>query len=122
MSDLQAGLARQINYDGRRFRVVVNSAGGDAQSSTQFSYHQRGSLVWATYEGGDVVFGTLIATVDESGTLDMRYQHLNLAGDFRTGKCRSIPEFLADGRLRLHESWQWTDGDGSAVTSVVEEI
>src|SRR4051794_5593613 len=112
----------RITYDGRRFRVASNSSNGEAQASTEFAYHQRGNLVWATYEGGDVVFGTLIATAAEDGVLDMRYQHLNRAGEFRTGRCLSVPERLSDGRLRLHETWQWADGDPSSGTSVIEEI
>ena len=119
---MQTGVGGGFHYGGRRFPVRSNSANGDAQASTGFEYHQSGNLVWATYQGGGVVFGTLIAAVDQGGVLDMRYQHLNRAGEFRSGKCRSVPERLADGRLRLHESWQWTDGDRSRGTSVIEEI
>lgn len=32
------------------------------------------------------------------------------------------PEILPDGRIRLHERWQWTNGDGSSGTSIVEEL
>jgi hypothetical protein len=39
-----------------------------------------------------------------------------------TGICRSTPEILPDGRIRLHEKWQWTSGDRSSGESIVEEI
>jgi hypothetical protein len=39
-----------------------------------------------------------------------------------TGRCHSIPEQLSDGRIRLHEQWQWTSGDLSSGESIVEEI
>jgi hypothetical protein len=52
----------------------------------------------------------------------MRYQHVNARGELMTGQCRSTPEVLPDGRLRLRESWQWTSGDGTSGESVVEEI
>jgi hypothetical protein len=52
----------------------------------------------------------------------MRYQHLNQAGTFMSGKCFSTPEILPDGRIRLHEKWQWTSGDYSSGESVIEEI
>ena len=119
---MQTGVDGGFHYGGRRFRVLSNSANGDAQASTEFEYHQSGNLVWATYQGGDVACGTLIAIVGEGGVLDMRYQHVNRAGEFRSGKCRSVPEGLSGGRLRLHESWQWTDGDQTSGTSVIEEI
>ncbi|MBI1764126.1 MAG: n-acetylglutamate synthase [Acidobacteria bacterium] len=111
-----------LNYDNRRFTSVRNSANGEVSAATVFEYHQSGALVWATYSGGSIVYGTLIAKIDERDYLDMRYQHLNTAGELRTGRCHSRPEVLPDGRLQLHEQWQWTSGDGSAGTSVIEEI
>lgn len=89
---------------------------------TQFVYHQRGDVIWATYEDGSVRFGTLVAAMDSSGCLDMRYNQVSVDGSLQTGVCLSCPELLADGRLRLHEQWQWTCGDFSEGTSVVEEI
>lgn len=111
-----------IRYDGRVFRAVHNSEGGEVGGDTRFYYHQEGDVVWATYLGGAVRFGTLVACVDPAGRLDMRYQHVNLAGELLTGTCASTPEVLPDGRLRLHERWQWTCGDRSAGTSVLEEV
>lgn len=111
-----------INYDGRTFSAVANSETGEVSEQTMFHYHQRDDVVWATYKGGAIRFGTLVATVDKAGCLDMRYQHVNQEGMLMTGMCRSTPEVLPDGRLRLHESWQWTSGDQSRGTSVVEEV
>ncbi len=111
-----------INYNNRRFRSASNSANGEVSAATVFEYHQDGALVWAEYRGGSIVFGTLIATVDAQDCLDMRYQHVNAAGELMTGRCHSTPELLPDGRLRLHERWQWTCGDGSTGESVLEEI
>lgn len=111
-----------VRYDDRWFRAVETAANGEVSSETLFHYRQRGDAVWATYEGGGVRLGTLVATVDGDGRLDMRYAHVNAAGDLMTGECHSTPEVLADGRLRLHERWRWTSGDRSAGTSVVEEV
>ena len=112
----------QINYQGRRFVGVANSANGEVSDRTVFDYRQRGGVVWATYEGGGVRFGTLVATVGSSGQLEMRYSHVNALGELMTGKCQSTPEVLQDGRLRLHETWQWTSGDETRGESIVEEV
>ena len=32
------------------------------------------------YSGGEIVKGNIVATVDKSGGLDMRYQHVNTTG------------------------------------------
>jgi len=111
-----------INYHERFFAPLCNAENGEVGPATVFHYRQRGRVVWGTYEGGEIEFGTLIANAADDGTLDMRYQHVNLRGELMTGRCRTTPEQLPDGRLRLHESWQWTSGDSSAGTSVVEEI
>lgn len=67
--------------------------------------------------------GSLIAKViGENGVLDMRYQHVNVGGELVTGRCRSTPERLGDGRLRMHEVWQWTCGDMRIGRGVVEEV
>jgi hypothetical protein len=109
------------SYDGRTFGLVENSANGDNRPGVTFAYRQAGNRVWATYSGGDVTFGSLVARVMGSGELDMRYQHWGPSG-VRTGRCHSRPEWLADGRLRLHEEWQWTNGDGSPGRGVIEEL
>lgn len=109
-------------YDGKTFRSVSNSSSGDVSSETQFLYRQQGDLVWATYDGGSVCFGTLVAKADDEGRLDMRYQHLTTDGELKTGQCHSVPETLDDGRLRLRETWKWTSGEGESGESVIEEV
>ena len=111
-----------LDYNARVFRSVANSDGGDVDEATTFNYYQRDDVVWATYAGGSVVFGTLLAKVDASGNLDMRYQHVSADGNFKSGRCESRPEVLSDGRLRLHERWQWTDGAVGQGESIVEEV
>ncbi len=111
-----------INYDGRKFASIHNSETGEVGSETVFHYHQSGNIVWAEYSGGAIVRGHLIATCDNDGVLEMRYHHVNTSGDLMTGICRSTPEVLQDGRIRLHEKWQWTSGDLTSGESMIEEI
>ncbi|MBK9061755.1 MAG: n-acetylglutamate synthase [Acidobacteria bacterium] len=111
-----------VDFDGRRFRTVRNSADGESGSETVFHYRQKGAVVWATYHGGDVSFGTLLARAAADGRLEMVYQHLNKNGDFRAGRCRARTEVLPDGRYRLHERWVWTEGAEGAGRSLTEEI
>ncbi len=109
-----------INYDGRVFRPVSN-VNGEVGAETVFVYRQQGRIGTATYSGGSVQLGQLIGLVADDGSIDLRYHQVNTAGELRTGVCRTTPEALPDGRLRLHEEWYWTSGDGSAGTSVLEE-
>ena len=61
--------------------------------------------------------GHLLGTVDDQGRLDIAYHQVNTAGELRNGVCRSTPEVLPDGRLRLHEDWRWTSGETMPVFS-----
>jgi len=115
-------LGTPINYDGKRFRTVRNTPNGEVSGETVFRYHQQGRLVWAEYDGGGILMGHLVAVADSEGNLDMRYHHVNDRHELMTGICRSRPEILEDGRLRLHEEWEWTCKDRSKGTSIVEEI
>ncbi|QYO65472.1 hypothetical protein [Leptolyngbya sp. 7M] len=111
-----------INYDARKFVSVHNSANGEVGGDTVFHYHQSENLVWAEYSGGGIILGNLIAICNDDGVLDMRYHHINLSRELMTGICRSVPELLPDGRIRLYETWQWTSGDRSSGSSVIEEM
>ena len=111
-----------INYEGKTFRSLSNSVSGEVSAETVFHYHQNGHNVWAEYAGGEIVRGHLIAVCDEQGILDIRYQHVNIRGELMTGICISTPEIRPDGRIRLHEKWQWTCADLSCGESTVEEV
>ena len=111
-----------INYNGRIFRTAANSPTGEVDARTTFRYRQQGNIVWAEYAGGKVTFGQLVGLVLPEGQLEIRYQHVNEGGELMTGLCISTPEILTDGRLRLHESWQWTCGERESGESIVEEI
>nr|WKN38034.1 n-acetylglutamate synthase [Tunicatimonas sp. TK19036] len=111
-----------IDYHGKVFRSLSNSGSGEVDQETRFYYQQEGQIVTATYRGGAIQHGQLIALANPEGTLNMRYQHVNQAGELMTGQCTSTPEVLASGKLRMHEQWTWTSGDHSSGTSIVEEI
>jgi len=111
-----------VNYDGRIFRGASNTDNGEVGTDTVFFYHQRGTLLFGEYHGGDVVAGQLLGAVAEDGVLDFCYHHVNTEGTLMAGRCRSSPRQNGDGLLELDESWQWLTGDRSAGTSVVTEI
>jgi hypothetical protein len=110
---------RLPDLDGRV--LVTASSTGDCTAETRFRYTQRGESVAATYEGGAIRAGSLAAVVRD-GTLDVTYTHLTAAGTLRRGECETIPELLADGRIRLHESWRWLGSGAPREYAVVEEV
>ncbi|SFU09761.1 hypothetical protein SAMN04489724_3927 [Algoriphagus locisalis] len=111
-----------INYNNRKFHAVQNTENGETSSETIFHYHQEGNILTAGYAGGKILKGHLIGLVDESGNINMRYHQVNNKGELMTGICHSKPEILENGKIRLHETWEWTSGDRSKGESVIEEI
>jgi len=110
-----------INYDQKIFRPISNTENGETSNETVFVYKQMGNILTSAYSGGKIISGHLIGLVDEHGTINMRYHQINNKGELMTGKCQSTPEILTDGRIRLHETWEWTSGDYSKGQSIIEE-
>ncbi len=111
-----------IDYNNKKFRPLTNTENGDTDSETIFEYKQTGNVLTSDYSGGKIVSGHLIGTVDDHGNIDMRYLHINTEGEMMTGICNSSPEILPNGKIRLHEKWQWTSGDYSEGESVLGQI
>ncbi len=111
----------EFNLEGKVFRSATNSENGEVGADTVFYYHQKERVVWAEYEGGDIVKGHLVANVLATGQLDMRYHHVNQRGELMIGTCLSTPEFMSDGKIRFKEEWQWLSGDRSSGYSEIVE-
>lgn len=110
-----------INYNNKIFKPVSNSENGETSSETSFHYKQEGNILTSEYSGGKIIKGHLIGLVDDSGNIEMRYHQVNEKGELMTGICTSKPEILTNGKIRLHETWQWTSGDQSKGNSIIEE-
>ena len=100
-----------MNYHNKIFRPISNTANGETSEQTVFHYKQT----------GQIQKGHLIGLVDELGNIDMRYHQVNDNGELMTGTCQSAPEILPNGKIRLHERWDWTSGDKSKGRSIIEE-
>ncbi len=110
-----------MNYNNKVFKPISNTDNGETSNETIFHYKQVGNIVTATYSGGKIIQGHLIGLVDSFGNIEMRYHQVNDKNEMMTGICKSTPEILANGKIRLHEAWEWTSGDKSTGTSIIEE-
>lgn len=111
-----------LNYNNKLFKVVSGSANSEVDSEIVFVDHQTKNIISSNYSGGKIVVGHLLGLVNEFGAIEMTYHQINKQGVIMTGKCHSIPEILPDGKIRLHEKWQWTSGDCSIGASILEEV
>jgi hypothetical protein len=110
-----------INYNDKIFRPIINSENGETSSETVFYYKQVDNILTSEYSGGKIKYGHLIGLVDNRGNIEMRYHQVNDKDELMTGVCKSEPEILKNGKIRLHESWEWTSGDKSKGQSIIEE-
>lgn len=111
-----------MNYHDKRFKVISVSENGEVSSTLIFHYKQKGNILTCSYEDEQILKGQLLGIVDNEGNIDMSYHQVNRQGKLMTGRCLSKPEVLANGKIRLHESWEWTSGDFSKGSSIIEEI
>ncbi|MFG2818584.1 hypothetical protein ACGFX4_04055 [Kitasatospora sp. NPDC048365] len=108
------------SLDGLTFAPTGRAETGEVDTATRFGYREQDGRVWASYQGGEIVHGHLVGT-RVGDTLEFRYVQLNQAGETSSGRCVSELSRLADGRLRLDETWAWESREGSG-TSAVEEV
>jgi len=110
---------RHLNYDGREFRSIApaTSYGSDGPTG---HYHQLRDLVWAEFAGGEVRMGRLVGRCSPDGTLSAGYVQVLIDGRTIAGEVISWPTVLADGRIRLRERWQRSDGTSGV--SWIEEM
>jgi hypothetical protein len=110
-----------IDYNGKIFKPIENTENGETSNETVFLYKQVGNILTSEYSGGKIKKGHLIGLVDDNGNIDMRYHQINDKDEIMTGICKSKPEIIKNGKIRLHENWQWTSGDKSKGKSIIEE-
>ena len=111
-----------MNYNDKKFRPISNTENGETSSETLFHYKQVGNILTSEYSGGKIKNGHLIGLVDATGKIEMRYHQVNNQDELMTGICISTPEILENGKIRLHENWEWTSGDQSKGSSIIEEV
>ena len=110
-----------MNYNDKIFTPISNTDNGETSENTVFHYKQIENILSCVYSGGKIIIGQLIGIVDEKGHIDMRYHQVNINGELKTGVCKSRPEILLNGKIRLYEEWQWTSGDNSSGSSILQE-
>jgi hypothetical protein len=107
-----------IDYDGRRFSPVTDEPGARPVAH----YRQVGDLVWGEFAGGGVRHGSLTGTCAPDGEISFAYCMTRAGGEVIAGRCRSVPQLLPDGRVRLTEYWERFTPVRSSGVSALEEL
>jgi hypothetical protein len=96
---------------GRTFRALSNSGHGQSNSATEMQFTGDEDYITATYAGGGVRLGQVLARRSTDDALDMHYHAGSTSGEIRAGHGRAT--FVADGqgKMRMFIEWQWLTGD-----------
>lgn len=111
-----------MNYNNKKFTIVSSSKNSELSEKIIFHYKQTGKIITCNYIDTSIQIGNLIGLVDENGSIHLSYHQINTNNQIMTGTCVSTPEILKNGKIRLHEKWQWTSGDFSKGSSILEEV
>ena len=99
-----------MNYNNKKFKAISNSENGEISDEVIFHYKQEGNVLTCSYSGGQILAGQLIGLVDENGNINMRYHQVNKRNELMTGICKSTPEVMKNGKIRLLENDDLPDG------------
>lgn len=110
-----------FNLHHKLFRPVTNSEAGEVDNSTLFRYEEEGSVVTATYSGGSIRSGHIIARYKAFDELVMYYHCLTSTDALKAGKAIAKLSFTDNGRIQMHLHWQWLDeNQASGVSHYIE--
>jgi len=112
----------KFNLNNKKFTTVANSKDGKASSATVFHYRQKGKVVTAGYQGGDIVHGKIIAKLIGEDELEMLYQCLTTDDELKAGKAIAKMGYDDEGLIRLKLNWEWLDDSNQKGTSEYVEI
>jgi len=83
---------------------------GETNEETIFITSAR-QHVWATFQGGEIVFGTCWPGRRRSGMSGYEVQPLNQKGSSEPASAIRFQKRLVTGVIEYAEFWKWTDGD-----------
>ncbi len=111
----------KVDLNNKKFKTQSNTNNGEVSDETIFRYYQNENIIWANYDGGQIIKGHLVGKwVNDH--LEFVYHHINKEHELMTGKCKSYIEYVEGEKIKLNEFWQWTCNDFSAGESTIIEI
>jgi hypothetical protein len=111
---------KTINLDGAVMCVSSTDDRGVVDAKTRLHFAQKGSRVFARYDGGTVTRGCLVGTLSGQ-ELIFRYTQLEGSGKIHGGRSICEVQRTAQTGVRVIEHFTWRTRSGSG-TNIFDEI
>ena len=97
---------KKVDFNNKKFALLENSQNGEVNPDTIFEYKQDDNLVTATYHGGPVRYGTIIAHLN-GADMEMIYQCLTNDNELKAGKATAKVSITDNNKIKLDLDWEW---------------
>lgn len=109
-------MSKIANLHNKTFTLQQNTNNGTSNGDTIFHYKQDENLVTATFSGGTILCGNIIA-LHHGDYLEMIYQMLTVNQELKSGKAIAQISILENSEIQLDLNWEWLSGSGNVGTS-----
>ena len=109
----------RISFDGKTFRASKTAPNGVVSEKTIFYFQHIGNMITAKYLGGKVKNGFLIGKINNE-KLEFQYTQMHDDESISGGHSLCEIELTDDGRIKLVEHFQWSNGEKG--TNIIEEL
>jgi len=113
-----------MNYtlDQKQFKLLHNSNNGEVSEDTIFNFSQKDHLITASYSGGSIIYGNIVATPLSANQLKLFYHCMTKEGVVKAGKAIAEITKTKENLLHLQLNWQWLEGNQKEGTSSYLEV
>lgn len=110
-----------FNLNQKRFHPLSNSQLGTVNSNTIFDYTEYNGIVRATYHGGTILSGHILAQWQGDSCLKMLYHCLTIDQELKAGQATARLSRTKDGLIHMDLEWEWLgDNKGTGVSHYIE--
>lgn len=111
---------KTIDFNNKTFLLVDNSDHGTVNNDTVFRYQQKNAIITATYDGGSIKYGKILAK-QVNTRLEMLYHCVTTQNELKAGKAVADISFSPNNKIILRLQWEWLNNNKEKGTSTYLE-
>ena len=117
---MKSNVPKNINLDGKRFKLLENTSNGQVHEETIFYYSQTENKFKAEYHDDNIIYGSIVGHINSHNDIYMTYHCILANGEVKIGEASAIAT-LQKSKIKLSLNWKWLKGaDGHGVSEYLE--